>query len=82
MTEKLKEGVTLPVWAISLMALIITALITFNISFASTQKQVEINTEVLKTKAEKIDVDRIYTKLDKIETLLIDQIIKTNEKSK
>jgi len=78
MVEKFRNDVKIPVWMFGIVLSILLALFAYNTIFASTRKQVEVNTvrldNVEKNKAEKSDVDRIYVKLDKIEGLLIEHM--------
>jgi hypothetical protein len=80
MTERLKEGIILPVWVVGVMVTLLLALLAYNATFASTVTVVQQHTksiEVLqKDKADKESVDKIYNKLDKIETLLINHMSK------
>lgn len=91
MVEKLKDKIQLPIWMLTMILSFLVGLFTYSITFASgyskLQNDVRVNKELLQdnndklknldnTKAEKVDVDRIYNKLDKIEGLLIDHMSK------
>lgn len=74
MGEKLKQQITLPVWAITLIVGGIMTLFTINTIFANNRQQTEINTkeiEVLKsTKADKETLNLILDGQRRIETKL------------
>jgi hypothetical protein len=74
MGEALKSEVKIPVWMFSIILVLMLAILGFNASFAGTVQQVKTNTIEIEKKANQSDVDRIYNKLDKIETLLIDHM--------
>lgn len=80
MTEKLKEGIVLPIWLVGVLVTLLLALLAYNASFASTSTLVNEHTKSIEnlqnTKADKESVDRIYKKLDTIESLLIDHMSK------
>lgn len=80
MGEAMKAEIKLPVWAMGLLVTLLLALLAYNATFASTVAKVEQNTKSIellqKDKADKETVEKIYNKLDKIETLLIDHMSK------
>ena len=90
MVERIKNKVELPVWLLTLILSGIVGLFTYSISFAGNyaemKRDIITNTQAIKdiknteikslqdTKADKNIVDLVFSKLDKIENLLLDHM--------
>lgn len=76
MTEILQKDIKVPVWMFGIILTVLLAILAFNASFAGTKQQVKTNTIEIEKKANQVDIDRLYKKLDDIENLLIQHMEK------
>ena len=78
MTEKINTQLSLPAWAVTLVAIVLVAYMGFFTAQVRAQQAITTKVEAMeveiKSKAEIKDVERIYWSLDRIEAKIDRQI--------